>query len=139
MDYSSIIATKRSRLATLEAVMGDQNFFDDIREPVDPPVLIFGPERGKYEFGEEVETAHVIVAERVRNHRERLQDSQARSLAVERDEHSGAGSELARQVEFDTGVHIAIVAAQKASGIKAVLQELGIAGQLHPAIVCKGS
>ena len=32
MDYSSIIETKRNRLATLEAVMGDQNFFDDAKK-----------------------------------------------------------------------------------------------------------
>ena len=32
MDYSSIIEAKRSRLATLEAVMGDQNFFDDAKK-----------------------------------------------------------------------------------------------------------
>jgi len=32
MDYSSIIDAKRSRLATLEAVMGDQNFFDDAKK-----------------------------------------------------------------------------------------------------------
>lgn len=32
MDYTSIIDAKRSRLATLEAVMGDQNFFDDAKK-----------------------------------------------------------------------------------------------------------
>ena len=32
MDYSSIIEAKRSRLATLEAVLGDQNFFDDAKK-----------------------------------------------------------------------------------------------------------
>ena len=32
MDYSSIIEAKRSRLATLEAVMSDQNFFDDAKK-----------------------------------------------------------------------------------------------------------
>lgn len=32
MDYSSIIETKRNRLAMLEAVMGDQNFFDDAKK-----------------------------------------------------------------------------------------------------------
>ena len=32
MDYSSIIETKRNRLAVLEAVMGDQSFFDDAKK-----------------------------------------------------------------------------------------------------------
>lgn len=32
MDYSTIIEAKRSRLAVLEAVMGDQGFFDDAKK-----------------------------------------------------------------------------------------------------------
>ena len=85
-----------SQFATWAAdeAKGKLHFIHHASQPVNSPILIFRPEGRKNQLREQIKAANVIITERVRNIRERLENSNARSRSTQRDDNGRTSANL---------------------------------------------
>src|SRR5437016_13619151 len=91
-------------------------------QPIHSPVLILGFKCREDQFRKQVQIANVVVAEGIWKPGERLHNSKLHTLTAQRDDYSGTTSNLAREIQIHAYINIAIIAAEDAVGVKAILQ-----------------